>query len=352
MNVLWFFPTGGDERYMGTSYCRRDATLDYLSQIARALDGLGYYGALLPTGTGCQEAWITATALMAVTQRLRFLVAVRPGVMPPAQAARMAATFDQLSNGRILINVVTGSGKEGMAAEGIAIEYSDRYAVTDEFLTIWRGLLRDGTMEFSGKHLFITGGRNEYAPVQKPYPPLWFGGSSDEGIQVGAKHADVYLTWGEPPDMVAEKLERVRRAAREQGREVKFGIRMHVIVRRTEEQAWEAAQELIRYVDDVDIAKAQEMQAKRDSEGQRRMMSLHKGSRNNLMVGPNLWSGIGLLRPGVGTALVGSAENVAKRMQEYSDIGIDTFIMSGYPHLEEAYRFAEMVFPLLEVSRR
>ncbi len=350
MSILWFFPTGGDERYLGTPLGRRAATFDYLSQLARAIDGLGYYGALLPTGTGCEEAWIAATALMAVTRQLRFLVAVRPGVLPPAQAARMAATFDRLSNGRLLINVVTGSGKEGLAAEGIQMEYSDRYAVTDEFLTIWRGLLRDGKMDYAGKHLFIQGGRNEFAPVQKPYPPLWFGGSSDEGIQVGAKHADVYLTWGEPPAMAAEKLERVRRAAQEQGREVRFGIRLHVIVRETERKAWEAAEELIQYVDDAAIAKAQEFMTRRDSEGQRRMMALHGGRRDNLEVSPNLWAGIGLLRPGVGTALVGSPEIVAQRMQEYAEIGIETFILSGYPHLEEAYRFAELVFPLLPLS--
>lgn len=350
MKVLWFFPTGGDERYLGTALGRRAATLDYLSQIARSLDGLGYYGALLPTGTGCEDAWITATSLMAVTTQLKFLVAVRPGVMPPAQAARMAATFDRLSNGRLLINVVTGSGKEGLAAEGVAFDYTDRYPVTDEFLTIWRALLRDGKIDYVGKHLFITGGLNEFPPVQKPYPPLWFGGSSDEGIQVGAKHADVYLTWGEPPAMAAEKLERVRTAARNHGREVKFGIRLHVIVRQTEQKAWDAAEELIQFVDEATIKKAQEMQSRRDSEGQRRMMALHKGKRGNLEVSPNLWAGIGLLRPGVGTALVGSPEIVAARIQEYADLGIETFILSGYPHLEEAYRFAEMVFPRLPLS--
>lgn len=350
LSVLWFFPTGGDERYLGSPLGRRAATFDYLSQLAHALDSLGYYGALLPTGTGCEEAWITATALMAVTRQMRFLVAVRPGVLPPSQAARMASTFDRLSNGRLLINVVTGSGKEGLAAEGIQIDYSQRYAITDEFLTIWRGLLRDGKMDFTGEHFSIQGGKNEFAPVQKPYPPLWFGGSSEEGIRVGAKHADVYLTWGEPPVMVAEKLERVRRAAGAEGREIRFGIRLHVIVRETESRAWEAAEELIKYVDDAAIAKAQEFMTKRDSEGQRRMMTLHGGRRENLEVSPNLWAGVGLLRPGVGTALVGSPEIVAERIKEYAALGIDTFILSGYPHLEEAYRFAELVFPLLPLS--
>jgi len=350
MNVLWFFPTGGDERYLGSLVGRRAATFDYLAQIASALDGLGYYGALLPTGTGCEEAWVTATALMAVTRHLRFLVAVRPGVMPPAQAARMAATFDRLSGGRLLINVVTGSGKEGLAAEGVQLDYRLRYEITDEFLTIWRGLLRDGKMDFAGEHLSIQGGRNEFAPIQRPYPPLWFGGSSDEGIRVGAKHADVYLTWGEPPAMVEEKLDRVRREAHNLDREVRFGIRLHVIVRETERKAWDAAEELIQYVDEAKVAKAQEFMTRRDSEGQRRMMALHGGSRENLEVSPNLWAGIGLLRPGVGTALVGSPEIVAQRMQEYADLGIKTFILSGYPHLEEAYRFAELVFPLLPLS--
>ncbi len=350
MNVLWFFPTGGDERYLAAPVGRRAATFDYLAQIATALDSLGYYGALLPTGTGCEEAWVTAAMLAGVTRRLRFLVAIRPAVIPPVQAARMAATFDRLSGGRLLINVVTGSGREGQAAEGITIDYAQRYALTDEFLTVWRALLQNGEADFQGEHFSVIGAKNEFALVQKPYPPLWFGGSSDEGIGVGAKHADVYLTWGEPPAMVAEKIARVQEAAAKAGRTMRFGIRLHVIVRETEAEAWDAARDLLRYVDETKIARAQEMMMQRDSEGQRRMMALHNGDRDHLEVSPNLWSGIGLVRPGVGTALVGSPEIVAQRMQEYADLGIDTFILSGYPHLEEAYRFAELTFPLLPLT--
>jgi len=346
MKILWFFPTGGDERYLGITAGRRTVTIDYFSQLARAYDSLGYYGALLPTGTGCEDAWVLASALSSITSKLRFLIALRPGAMTPSQAARMSATFDRLTNGRLLINVVTGSGKETLAADGIPYKYDDRYPITDEFLTIWRGLLREGSITFEGEHLSLIAGSNEYPPIQKPYPPIWFGGSSDAGIRVGAKHADVYLTWGEPVDMVAEKLTRVKREAVALGRKITFGIRLHVIVRRTEEMAWDAANELIHFVTDDAIRKAQEMMSKRDSEGQRRMMSLQRGDRGHLSVGPNLWSGIGLLRPGVGTALVGSPENVAQRMREYEALGIDTFILSGYPHLEEAYRFAELVFPL------
>ena len=350
MNLLWFFPTGGDERYLGTPVGRRAATFDYLKQIATALDALGYDGALLPTGTGCEEAWITATALMAVTQRLKFLIAVRPAVMTPAQAARMASTFDRLSGGRLLINVVTGSGKEGYASEGIAIDYDRRYAVTDEFLTILRALMQDGMADFEGEHLQIHGGTNPFPSVQKPYPPLWFGGSSEEGIKVGAKHADVYLTWGEPPQMVKEKIERVNEEATKFGRTVRFGIRLHVIVRETEAEAWDAANALIARLDSETIAKAQATMQNRDSEGQRRMLALHGGNRDNLIVSPNLWAGLGLVRAGAGTALVGSPQQIADRMQEYAALGIETFILSGYPHLEEAYTFAELVFPLLPLS--
>lgn len=350
MNVLWFFPTGGDERFLGTPVGRRAATFNYLKQIATALDSLGYDGALLPTGTGCEEAWVTATALMAVTQRLKFLIAVRPAVMTPAQAARMASTFDRLSGGRLLINVVTGSGKEGYASEGIPINYEQRYAVTDEFLTIWRALMQDGKADFDGEHLTIHGGTNPFAPVQKPYPPLWFGGSSEEGIRVGAKHADVYLTWGEPPAMAAEKIAQVKKEAANFGRMVQFGIRLHVVVRETESEAWDAANDLIKSLDAETIAKAQQTMQSRDSEGQRRMMALHNGSRDNLIVSPNLWAGLGLVRAGAGTALVGSPQQIADRMQEYASLGIETFILSGYPHLEEAYTFAELVFPLLSLS--
>ena len=350
INVLWFIPTSGDEHYLGSPIGRRPATFPYIKQIATALDSLGYYGVLLPTGAGCEDAWITAAALIPETKTLRYLVAVRPSLMLPSISARMAATFDRISGGRLLINVVTGGGQERMAAEGVSKDESQKYQVTDEFLTIWRQLLENGNATFKGEHLEIQGGVAPLRPVQKPYPPLWFGGSSDEGIRVGAKHADVYLTWGEPPDLVKEKIDGVREWAVKYDRAVRFGIRLHVVVRETEAQAWDAANDLLRYLSDDTIERVQDWLAKDGSEGQRRMQALHKGSRDNLVVSPNLWAGLGLARPGAGTALVGSAEIVAERMLEYADLGIDTFILSGYPHLEEAYRFAELVFPLLPLN--
>ncbi|GMA60481.1 hypothetical protein GCM10025859_09210 [Alicyclobacillus fastidiosus] len=142
----------------------------------------------------------------------------------------------------------------------------------------------------------------------------------------------------------------MRKLAKAKGRELKFGIRMHVVVRETSEEAWQAADELIQFVDDDTIASAQKVFARMDSVGQQRMSELHKGDRSSLEINPNLWAGVGLVRGGAGTALVGDAKTVAARMKEYADLGIETFILSGYPHLEEAYRTAELLFPLLPVE--
>ncbi len=189
-----------------------------------------------------------------------------------------------------------------------------------------------------------------FPAIQKPYPPLYLGGSSDAAIEVAAKHVEFYLTWGEPPAQVAEKIARVRAAAAAHGRSVRFGIRMHVIVRETSEEAWAAANSLIRHVDTETVKRAHERLDRYDSEGQRRMNALVMQNAPNLEVSPNLWTGIGLLRRGAATALVGDSGTVAERMLEYADLGIETFILSGYPHLEETYKVAELLFPLLPLS--
>lgn len=351
MNVFWFIPTHGDSRYLGTAEGGRLVSYDYMKQVAVAADTLGYDGVLLPTGRSCEDAWVTASSLIGATRQLKFLVAVRPGLSSPTLSARMAATFDRLSGGRLLVNVVTGGDPAEQESDGIFGTHQERYEISDEFLKIWREVLSKThtgeSTDFSGKHLSVKGAKALYPPVQKPYPPLYFGGSSPEAIDLAAEQVDVYLTWGEPPAAVAEKIAAVRKRAAQAGRTLRFGIRLHVIVRETNEAAWRAADELISKLDDETIAKAQANFAKMDSEGQRRMAALHGGKRDRLEVSPNLWAGVGLVRGGAGTALVGDAQTVAARMKEYAALGIDTFILSGYPHLEESYRFAELVFPLL-----
>ncbi|MEH2316342.1 FMNH2-dependent alkanesulfonate monooxygenase [Nostoc sp.] len=350
MQLLWFIPTHGDGRYLATATGGRAVSFPYLRQIAQAVDDLGYTGALLPTGRSCEDAWIVASTLLSLTRQMRFLVAIRPGLVSPGVAARMAATFDRLSGGRLLINVVTGGDPVELAGDGLHLDHDQRYELTDEFLTVWRAIASGEQANLQGDYLNIQDGKLLFPPVQKPYPPLWFGGSSAVAQKIAAKHIDVYLTWGEPPAQVAEKIASVRRLALSEGRTLRFGIRLHVIVRETESEAWDAANDLIRYVDEEAIAKAQKAYARMDSEGQRRMTQLHHGNREALEISPNLWAGVGLVRGGAGTALVGDPQTVAARMLEYADLGIESFILSGYPHLEEAYRVAELLFPHLPLE--
>lgn len=355
LNIFWFIPTHGDSRYLGTAEGARALNHDYLKQVAQAADSLGYEGVLIPTGRSCEDPWVVAASLLPVTQRLKFLVAVRPGLHQPALAARMAATFDRLSNGRLLINLVTGGDRAELEGDGVFLDHEQRYEQSAEFIRIWREILtRSHTGEpydHEGKHLQVKGAKLFFPPVQRPHPPVYFGGSSEAAHELAGEQVETYLTWGEPPAEVAKKVADVKARAAKHGRTVKFGIRLHVIVRETEEEAWADADRLISRLDDDVVARAQAAFAKMDSEGQRRMAALHAGgakrSREALEISPNLWAGVGLVRGGAGTALVGNPQQVADRIREYAALGLDHFIFSGYPHLEEAYRFAELVFPLL-----
>ena len=360
MQMFWFIPTHGDSRYLGTSEGGRALSFDYLKQVAVAADSLGYEGVLIPTGRSCEDPWVIASSLIGATQRLKFLVAVRPGLHQPSLAARMAASFDRLSGGRLLINLVTGGDRAELEGDGVFLDHATRYEQAAEFLRIWREILarshEGGTLDYEGEHLSVKGAKLLFPPLQKPYPPVYFGGSSEPAHALAAEQVDAYLTWGEPPAEVARKVADVRERAARLGRTVRFGIRLHVIVRETEAAAWAAAEDLISRVKDETVVQAQAVFARMDSEGQRRMAALHQGgakrSRADLEISPNLWAGVGLVRGGAGTALVGDPQTVADRIKEYADLGIDTFVMSGYPHLEEAYRFAELVFPLLPVAVR
>ena len=362
MKILWFIPTHGDSRYLGTSTGARIADLAYFKQVAQAADTLGYEGVLLPTGRSCEDSWMVAASLVDCTKSLKFLVALRPGIIQPVQTARMAATLDRLSGGRVLVNLVTGGDPEELAGDGLFLSHEERYQVSEEFVTIWREVLtrsHDGeAFSFDGKHLKVEGAKVLYPPISRPYPPMFFGGSSGPAHDLCAAQMDTYLTWGEPPAAVAEKIKDVGGRAAKLGRQLEFGIRLHVIVRETEEEAWAAAGQLISHLDEDIVAAAQKKFAAMDSVGQRRMAELHGGKfdktnpRAGLEVSPNLWAGVGLVRGGAGTALVGNPQQVAARIQEYADLGMDYFIMSGYPHLEEAYRFAELVFPLLPLATR
>ncbi|MDR1228683.1 MAG: FMNH2-dependent alkanesulfonate monooxygenase [Azoarcus sp.] len=347
LDIFWFLPTSGDTRYLGVSDFGRAPSVEYLRQIATTGENLGYDGLLIPTGSSCLDPWIVASSLIPVTQRIKLLVALRTSQGAPVDIARRTAALDRALHGRLLLNVVPGGDTAELEADGIFLDHDARYAHADEFLTIWKKLLQGETVNFDGQYLKVKNSRNYYPPVQRPYPPIFFGGSSTAAHELAAKHVDAYLTWGEPPAKIAEKIADVRKRAAKYGRTVKFGVRLQVIVRETTEEAWADAHRLISRLTEDDIRRAQQSFARMDSIGQKRITQLHGGKRDKLEISPNLWAGIGLVRGGAGTALVGDATTVAERLQEYVDLGIDRFVLSGYPHLEESIRFAELVFPLL-----
>ncbi|HTU76043.1 MAG TPA: LLM class flavin-dependent oxidoreductase [Trebonia sp.] len=355
----WFLPTNGDGRDIvggghgvatGAAGAIRPPSLAYLGQVARSAEQLGFDAALTPTGAWCEDAWLTTAMLTEVTERLRFLVAFRPGLVGPTLSAQMASTFQRLSRGRLLLNVVTGGESSEQRAYGDFLSKDERYARTGEFLDIVTRLWRGEAVTASGPHLSVEGARLSRLP--DPIPEIYFGGSSKAAGPVAARYSDVYLTWGEPPRQVAGKIAGITDLAQAHGRQPRFGIRLHTISRDTSAGAWQQAGYLMERVTDDMIAAVQAGLARSESEGQRRMRALHgSGSRRDvrdLEVYPGLWAGVGLVRGGAGTCLVGSHAEVADLIEEYAGLGITEFILSGYPHLEEAYWFGEGVLPLLE----
>lgn len=352
----WFLPTnGGDGRAIvggghgtDTGPAGRPASVRYLGQVARSAEQLGFEAALTPTGAWCQDAWLSTAMLSQVSERLKFLVAFRPGLMSPFLAAQMAGTFQGLTGGRLLLNVVTGGESHEQRMYGDYLDKDGRYARCDEFLQVVRRLWTGEQVSHRGEHLQLSDAVLGQLP--DPVPPIYFGGSSPAAGTVAARHADVYLTWGEPPQAVARKVAWIRELAHAQGRDPRFGIRLHTIARDTEEDAWAEADRLLGAVSDAEIARVQAGLRRSESEGQRQMLALNRGTRDALTVHPNLWAGVGLVRGGAGTAMVGSHQQIADLIEEYRSVGITEFVLSGYPHLEEAYRFGEGVLP--ELTRR
>jgi alkanesulfonate monooxygenase len=325
----------------------------YFRQLALAYDQLGYTGALL--ATGAHDVWVLASALAAETRRMRFLVAIHPGLIAPTLLAKMTATLQDFSGGRLMLNVVSGDAKT-LAAYGLRLPHDERYAMADEYLSVFNRLMAGESVTFAGRYVSLEGAKlalpagSSIAP-----PPLWFGGSSDAAIDVAARHAHTYLSWGETPAQIGAKIAKLRARAATYGRDLDYGIRLYVVVRDTDAEAWDAARQLYDRMDAASIAGNQAYVAGTDSVGQQRMTALHGGRKpenlRDLEVAPNLWAGLGLVRPGPGTAIVGAPDTVLRMIDAYRSAGVDTFILSGLPLLEEAYRFGETVLPRLPVDR-
>jgi alkanesulfonate monooxygenase len=356
-DFLWYLPTHGDGRdLIGSAFHQQSASkprppsLDYLKQVALAAERGGFLGALVPTGTHCEDAWLVASAIAQHTRSLKPLVAFRPGLMQPAVAAQTVASFQRLFDDRLLLNVVTGGSSKEQRSFGDFLDHDARYERTAEFLSVVRGAWRGPGFNHTGKHFQIEGGGN--AQPLTAAPTIYFGGASPAAELVAAEHADVYLTWGETPPMIRQRIASAQRKAAAFGRSLRFGIRLHVITRDTEEEAWREAQRLLDNIPEGAIEEAQRNLSAMDSVGQLRMVALHSGGKlgrtaRELEIYPNLWAGVGLVRGGAGTALIGSHAQVAERIAEYEALGIDTFIFSAYPNLEEAVRVGEDLLPLV-----
>lgn len=375
----WFIPVRGDGVYVGVEP-NRPATTEYLIEVAKAAEEAGYTFALIPTGRGCLDSWVVGSIIVSHTKTLAPLMALRPGLVSPVVAARMGATIDVLSNGRARFNIVTGGAVPDLKSMGDPLydSHSKRYDRTKEFLQIIRELWENSTgpgsseflskgdsdkgegekkVNFKGEYYELENAISHPEAIQKPSPPLYFGGSSEKGKRVAAETADVFLMWAEPVEWIKEQIDEVQgyleELQQQKGiqRELSYGLRAHVLVRETEEEALAAAYKIISKVDQSVVDSAYEKYANAEflSVGEARQNQLRaEAIKNNYFVRPNLWSGLALVRNGGSLTFVGTPEQVADRLLEYVEIGIGKFILSGYPHLEEAKISGELLLPVLK----
>ncbi len=349
----WFLPPRGEAmapiRVAVENAAPTDpaALLDFQTEVALAAEEAGFAGVLTPIGIGCPDPWLVCSAVAARTTDLSFIVALRPSLQSATLAAQQADTFRRLHGGRVILNVVTGGNPAEQAGYGVHVPHDERYEITDEALQAIRPLLAGERVDLEGRHMRLVGA--QLPEPAAPPVPIFFGGASAKAVEVAAARADTYLLWGEPLADIAERIGTVRAAASAAGRELDCGLRIHVISRDTSEEAWQAAADIQAGFDPESVAAVQEHKASMDSVGQARMGALHgtelPSDVQDLVIAPNLWSGIGLMREGVGTALVGSHDEVAERLVEYADLGIGEFILSSYPHRDEALRVGREVLP-------
>ncbi|MGH2610077.1 MAG: LLM class flavin-dependent oxidoreductase [Tepidiformaceae bacterium] len=331
----WFLPTAGDLESFGKADTRRAATLPYLAEVGRAAEHAGFTSVLVPVGDACEDAWVVAGLVAGQTERLKFLVAVRPGFVAPTVAAKMVATFDQLAPGRLLVNVVTGGFPAELAADGDFTPHDERYARTGEFLEVMRKYWTERQFDHEGQFYRVEGCRPFIKCTTEPHPPLYAGGASDAAEDLFAREIDCYLLWGESMPQMQERISRMKAKASANGRTLRLGVRMHVLARETEEDAREAAYAQVEGVPEATRERFRATLMATDSAGESRQRAFAM-TDDDQWVEPNLWAGVGQVRRGVGVTVVGSYEQVARKFQAYTEMGLSYFILSGYPHLEEA----------------
>lgn len=347
MHVFWFVPTFPDQARLGDLDTLVPPTLEHLTRVARTAEGAGFEGMLVPTGEGCLDAWMVAATLAQVTERIRYLVAFRPGFVAPPVAARMASTLDQLSGGRLLLNVVTGGHPHELETDGdVGVDHDARYRRTDEFLEVVLRSWHERRWDHDGEFFSVRGGGIQQKPVQQPHPKIYLGGSSELAMQTAAKYADVYLMWGEPVERMAERAAQAKKLAADLGRTIEVGTRFQIVCRETDDDARRDAEDIVGHIDEGFRERLRAHADRTDSVGQSRQNELWQQSGGDWLTDV-LWNGFARARIGASVALVGSGPSIKRALDEYVDAGIDTFILSGYRHDEEAERVGRFLMPLL-----
>ena len=356
-------PTAGDGRYLGvanlaaqsvagwTAGAEREPSLEYMAQIARAAEQGGFSTLLLPVGSGCLDGWAVASALIPLTERLRFMLAVRPGFVQPAVAARQAATFDYLSGGRLSLNVVTGGSPDELARDGDFLDHAARYRRTREFVRVFKSLFEQECATYEGEFFRLREARLHPRPVQRPRPPVYIAGASEEGLQLAAEEADVYMLWGETLDNTRQRLAAIRAAAERVGRRLRYSVSFQVILGQTEEDAWRRTDDMLSRADPRVVARQAEFFRRIDSVGQQRLVALMEGARGSAFrLGPNLWAGLTQVMSGNSIALVGTPDQVVERLADYLALGFDTVLLRGFPHLETIEAIGREIIPRLQAG--
>jgi alkanesulfonate monooxygenase len=342
----WFLPTRGDTDDYGDPL-KVAAGPEMFGRVARAVEDASFDYMLIPVGHQCWDAWMTAAAMIGQTQRLRMLVAARPSYIHPVLLAKMITTCDQLSKGRIAVNLIAGQSEVENIAEGVNLTKEERYAVMDEEVTILKTLWASGgkPVDFQGARYTLKGAELVPMPYQVPHPKFYLGGGSAEAAEISAKHSDVHLFWGDTVERIGQNIAMLRQLAARHGREDKlgFGMRLQVICRETEADAWEAADALVRNVDAERERYIREHYA--GSVANRRVQELR--AEKGDLIAPNLWSGLARARPGAGICVVGNPQQCADVLQQFIDIGCHSFCLSGFLHDVEATRFKTLLRPLL-----
>lgn len=342
----WYLPSNGDTTCYGDPSKRIEPSLEFFDRVIGNAEQAGFEYFLIPVTATCWEAYVTAAMVVARSKRIKALVASKPGYINPVMQARMIATFDQLSGGRVCINLIAGQSENENRADGITMRKEDRYAQMEEEVRIYKALwTAKGPIDFAGRFHTLEGATIQPQPFQNPYPKFYLGGGSREAWDVSARHSDIHLFWGDLPEVVAENMTVLRAMAAEHGREEQlgFGMRLQILCRPTEAEAWDAANELMRGVSE-DQEKL--LQARiTNSAANQRIQELRRTKGE--LIAPNLWTGVSRVRSGAGVVVIGNPRQCADTLQRFIDVGCTSFCLGGYTHDVEALRFAELVRPIL-----